>query len=1205
MAERIDDIVSDKAIASLDKLLQKLIQTQNALAQTVTNAGKLNAEIANSKGFSDFNNKVQSSNQALKEVEQAQNKVITATQKFVQAEKDLIAVTNQKVLSEQAEKKAVDGLSGSLEQNIRLQVRLKTELKQIQAEVKKLADSKTGVAKATDNYTRRVSALVLREAELKNAIQQNNAAIKQSITINNSAETSYDRMNARLLRIQNAYKGLSEEERRNVAVGGELLKSMTVLDSKIKMVDATMGKFQRNVGNYPKSFGVATMALRQFLGAFGLTSGIYLFANAIKNAIKLNIDFEKQMSKVKAVTGANDKEFSTLRKSAILLGEATKFTAIEVAGLQFEFAKLGFSTKEILQATRATLALAAATDSDLAKSAEIAGSTVRAFGYEADETNRVVDVLAASFNKSALSLDTYAEAIKYVAPIARVMNTGIEETSALLSVLADSGIKGSQAGTALRRIFNEISQDGRPFAERLSELAKSGLTLADAQDEVGRYAQTALIVLSKNNDKIKELTETYHNVNGEAERTADIMLNNVAGSIDKMNSAWDSLILSLNKSDGALKNAIDNITTLILLIKTGGGFIGKFADAFKYAFNIVMPLAAPMLKLMSYELDQQKIKLDAAAKSLEKFTEANNEFIKTSASGLLRDYGYDLEAINKALTDYEGLDPAQITQKTANAVEILAEVERLHNKQVREAAELEAARINALKKTTEETVRYLDALKRRKELELSVAEEIMNNENNSLKDRIDAQFEAERLRTDIAVIESNKRTIQAKGDAKAQAEIAKEHQENLKGIEQKGSIDRSNIAKQETLQRISNDQENIQRETDARIKWINDSIEKEKNIVKKRYTAGLIGKEQYDKELRDIDRLYYEWALDSAIGYLELELAERRKANDEVIALYEEGSDEQLAAKKKAADEEAKIINEIANLQQQKIDKGVEVTVGKYDELIVKLGKYFDAFLLFGNEINTIFDAFTQKQVQNIESQISAINDKKDAELAAIESTLLSEEEKDLRKKEIEASAKIRSDKLEKDKATAQTKAAQREKALAIFQAAMQSVPVILNALQTKPFVPAGIIAAALAAASVAKLVGTLAKPIPKFADGTLSSPEGMALVGERGTELRTNPDGSQELTPDRATLTYLKRGTKITPNHDLKKMAVNASTQLNGDGGFDYSRLQLFNEGVTKELRGIKSEIRNKKEFSVNGNISGFKQNGNRVKYIDSLRNR
>ena len=257
--------------------------------------------------------------------------------------------------------------------------------------------------------------------------------------------------------------------------------------------------------------------------------------------------FEQEMSKVQAVSGATAEEFKSLSDNAKELGASTMFSAREVAGLQGEFAKLGFTATEITKVTEATLSLAQASGSDLARAAMVAGSTLRAFGLDASQTGMVTDVMAKSFSTSAMDMETFAESMKFVAPVAKSAGMSIQETSAMLSVLANAGIKGSQAGTALRRIISEIGASGKPTAEALKDLAAQGLNLADAKDEVGRSAQSALLVLAGGVDQIAPLTEEFNNSAGAAKAMADIMGATAFGASKRLESAMEGLGISIGE----------------------------------------------------------------------------------------------------------------------------------------------------------------------------------------------------------------------------------------------------------------------------------------------------------------------------------------------------------------------------------------------------------------------------------------------------------------------------------------------------------------------------------------------------------------------------------------------------------------------------------------------------------------------------------
>jgi hypothetical protein len=323
----------------------------------------------------------------------------------------------------------------------------------------------------------------------------------------------------------------------------------SILAKLAVLISANNASFNRSIKQSQGIFsGFTSQMAAGVLGGFGLVNVMGKISEAVSHGMSVMSGFESTMSEVKAITGATGDEFKRLENDALKLGASTRFTAREVGQLQIAYGRLGFTTKEILQATKATLSLATATGEDLAKSADVAGSTVRGFGLSAGETQRVVDVMASSFNKTALGLDNFSESMKYVAPVAAAAGATVEETTALLGTLADAGIRGSMAGTSLRKIFTDIAKDGRPLQERLAELGKRGITMADAFDEVGRTAQTSLLILAKNTEKTNELATAFKNVEGEAAKMARTMSDNLTGDVIKFTSAYEGLILKIGNT---------------------------------------------------------------------------------------------------------------------------------------------------------------------------------------------------------------------------------------------------------------------------------------------------------------------------------------------------------------------------------------------------------------------------------------------------------------------------------------------------------------------------------------------------------------------------------------------------------------------------------------------------------------------------------
>ena len=322
---------------------------------------------------------------------------------------------------------------------------------------------------------------------------------------------------------------------------------MASLGDLIIKLGVNSKEFDKGLGNSMRKlnqFGKSTKKLGKQLS----TSLTLPLAGVGAVSFKLAADFEASMAKVKAVSGATASEFQALEKNALDLGSSTKFTASEVSSLQLEFSKLGFSADEITKVTESTLALAQATGSDLAVSAEVAGATLRGFGLDASETQRVTDVMAASFSSTALDMGSFKDSMKFVAPVAKAAGLSIEETTAMLGALANNGIKGSQAGTALRRIISDLGSTGGNVAEALKGLATQGLNLADAKDEVGRSAQSALLILAENTGVTDELTASLGDATGTASEMAGIMDSTAEGSLAKMRSALEGAAIVIGKS---------------------------------------------------------------------------------------------------------------------------------------------------------------------------------------------------------------------------------------------------------------------------------------------------------------------------------------------------------------------------------------------------------------------------------------------------------------------------------------------------------------------------------------------------------------------------------------------------------------------------------------------------------------------------------
>ncbi len=381
---------------------------------------------------------------------------------------------------------------------------------------------------------------------------------------------SIKQLEAEIAKLRVVYENLSKTER-NTAQGQAMKTHLAGLRKEMRELRMETGDFTNNIGNYMS--GLYNKTTMMIAGVMGFVGTFKRFISELYSPFQ---DLEYRMAMVKAISGATDDEFDMLKKTARELGATTEYTATEVAGLELAYARMGFVPEQIRDMAAATLDLATATGENLEKTADTVATTLRGFQLAANQSQRVADVMAKSFNSSSLRLDYFTESMKYVAPIANAANISLEETVAMLGVLADRGIRGSAAGTALRRIFSEISKSGGDVNQRLAELSQKGLTLSGAMDEVGKYAMTALKVLTDAKGDVDGLTDSLNDANGAAKEAADIIRDTSQGDWDVLLSAITEKLIAIGewlspfarKTMQFLTWAVTNLKTIVAWIGT-------------------------------------------------------------------------------------------------------------------------------------------------------------------------------------------------------------------------------------------------------------------------------------------------------------------------------------------------------------------------------------------------------------------------------------------------------------------------------------------------------------------------------------------------------------------------------------------------------------------------------------------------------------
>lgn len=300
-------------------------------------------------------------------------------------------------------------------------------------------------------------------------------------------------------------------------------------------------------------------------------------------AVATTAKFDSSMSNLQAISGATGTEIDSLRDKAKEMGAKTKFSASEAADAFTYMAMAGWKTGDMLDGIEGIMNLAAASGEDLASTSDIVTDALTAFGLSASDSGHFADVLAAASNNANTNVSMLGESFKYVAPVAGALGYSVEDVSVALGLMANSGIKASQAGTSLRSSLTRMlkptktmtsymqqlgimTQDGvvtamvntdgsmKPLSETMTILRDKfkGLTKAQQAEYAaaifGQESMAGMLAIINASDKdFDKLTESINNAGGTAQNMADTQLNNLSGQLTILKSTLESIAISIGE----------------------------------------------------------------------------------------------------------------------------------------------------------------------------------------------------------------------------------------------------------------------------------------------------------------------------------------------------------------------------------------------------------------------------------------------------------------------------------------------------------------------------------------------------------------------------------------------------------------------------------------------------------------------------------
>lgn len=415
----------------------------------------------------------------------------------------------------------------------------------------------------------------------------------------------------------------------------KLTKAATRSQKAFERVDKSSAKLKGNlsrIGGGMKSVGGAMTA--------GLTLPIVAFG---AKALQVSNEFSTSMNKVQALTGASEKQLKSMRDEAKKLGSTTSFSASQAADAMAFFGQAGWKTNEILKATGPTLALAAASGTDLAQTADIMSNVMGGFNMKATEAARAADVMALATARGNINMSMIGESMKDAAPVAQKYGASIEEVSALTAKLGDAGIQGSKAGTTLKNMFLNISAGGskvkkimgslgvktidpttgklRKMTDILVDMNKAfkakGLSdskkLAVLDQVFGKRAIAGAGVLlnavqqldpatGKVVNTVAVLEKGLKNADGTAKRMEKTMLKGMPGAIATLKSAFEGMMIAIMDSGlgDFLEKIIRHIATFFQWVSNLNPTLLKWGAIIAGIVAVIGPLIGVLGVVISF-----------------------------------------------------------------------------------------------------------------------------------------------------------------------------------------------------------------------------------------------------------------------------------------------------------------------------------------------------------------------------------------------------------------------------------------------------------------------------------------------------------------------------------------------------------------------------------------------------------------------------
>ncbi len=460
------------------------------------------------------------------------------------------------------------GFSGVFSKAQKEFLRLGAEIKNLQA-----------IQRDITAYEKQEAAVQNTTAKLEN-LRRQYELVNRQIQEATGSTTGLEREKLKLeQRITNTQAALEKQQSKldgtktRLDAAGVSTENLSAKSAELSQKIGQLSEEQRQAAESAAKFGTTGAEAFESVGnalvAAGIINGLGQVKDAFVETVQVAADFEEQMSAVEAIASANRSQMEALSAEAKELGATTIYTAYQSAEGMKYMAMAGWTAEDMLSGMRGMTTLAAAAGEDLGMVSDMVTDNLTAFGLKASDTAHFADVLAQAANRSNTDIAIMGDTFKYSAAVAGALGYSIEDVATMVGLMANNGVKGSRAGTALRNIFNGLLGDITLTSKAFGEVEYSAINadgtmkgLAETVKDLRYYFSQMteseqvnnalnianmrgynglLAIVNSTEEDFNSLYDSINNCEGAAERMAQVKLDNLNGDVTLMNSAMEAL----------------------------------------------------------------------------------------------------------------------------------------------------------------------------------------------------------------------------------------------------------------------------------------------------------------------------------------------------------------------------------------------------------------------------------------------------------------------------------------------------------------------------------------------------------------------------------------------------------------------------------------------------------------------------------------